>query len=474
LTRRCVIPSARFSSTPTAIDSNNFGDVKLSTEAKEGTKFPYFFFFSILLIFIHFFISALKAPRDVDEADVVIVGGGPSGMCAAIRIKQLCAQARQYGVLISLFRPPCVSSALPDAPVCFVAEPDALRVVVLEKAAEVGNHILSGAVVDPRVSDRAAARLEGAERAASRARHARRLLLAHREARAAAAGRAVAEQPRQLHRLAGEVVRWLGQQAEALGVEVFPGFAASELLRDAKSGAVVGVATGDSGISKTGDVKATFARGMELRARATLLAEGCRGSLTLQAEKAFDLGARACSRRRTASASRRCGACVPRCTSRAPSCTPTGWPGALGDYSRLVHVPLGGQPGADRLRRRPRLHQSAPQSVPRVSEVQAPPAHFVGARGRRVRRVRRARAQRGRLPVDSDDALSGRRHRRLRRRLPRPAQDQGLAQRHEDWHAGGRGDRRAPARRRGGRPREAGRSSTTTAPRSRIRRCGAS
>ena len=85
----------------------------------------------------------------------------------------------------------------------------------------------------------------------------------------------------------GNVVRWLGQQAEALGVEIYPGFAAAELLEE--DGRIVGIATGDMGIGKDGEPTGNFQRGMELRARYTLFAEGCRGSLTKQLMQRFDL-----------------------------------------------------------------------------------------------------------------------------------------------------------------------------------------
>ena len=75
-------------------------------------------------------------------------------------------------------------------------------------------------------------------------------------------------------------MRWLGEQAEELGVEIYPGFAASEVLYDEETGGVVGIATGDAGISKTGEIKDSFERGIELRARQTLFSEGCRGFLS--------------------------------------------------------------------------------------------------------------------------------------------------------------------------------------------------
>ncbi|HVB67572.1 MAG TPA: electron transfer flavoprotein-ubiquinone oxidoreductase [Acetobacteraceae bacterium] len=189
------------------------------------------------------------------EFDALIVGAGPAGLACAIRLKQLA----------------------PDAAVC-----------VVEKGGEVGAHILSGAVVEPRalaelIPDWQA---QGAP-LNTPARDDRFLFLT-----ATRAWRLPT--PPQMHNAGnyivslGDVVRWLGQQAEALGVEIYPGFAATELLTE--DGRVVGVATGDMGIGKDGTPTGTFQRGMELRAPYTLLAEGCRGSLSKQAIARFALG----------------------------------------------------------------------------------------------------------------------------------------------------------------------------------------
>ncbi|MEP2743247.1 MAG: electron transfer flavoprotein-ubiquinone oxidoreductase [Bauldia litoralis] len=190
--------------------------------------------------------------------DVVIVGAGPAGLAAAIRLKQ----------------------AAPD-----------LSVVVLEKGSEVGAHILSGAVIDPVGLDS--------------------LLPDWREGDSPVAQPVTADRflwlgPAGALRLPnwlmpplmsnhgnfiaslGDLCRWLADKAEALGVEVFPGFAATELLTD-DAGAIVGVATGDMGIGKDGEAKAGFQRGMELRAKYTLVAEGARGSLTKQLVARFGL-----------------------------------------------------------------------------------------------------------------------------------------------------------------------------------------
>jgi len=200
--------------------------------------------------------------RDSMEFDVLIVGGGPAGLGAAIRLKQLAAEKGSE-----------------------------LGVCVIEKGSEIGAHTLSGAVMDPRALNELIPdwKAKGAP-LETEVTGDEVLFLTATKAYSTPAWAIPPGMKNHGNYIVslGNVVKWLGQQAEALGVEIYPGFAAAEILYD-DAGAVRGVATGNMGVGRDGEPTENFQPGMELLAKYTLFAEGARGHLGRQLTARFAL-----------------------------------------------------------------------------------------------------------------------------------------------------------------------------------------
>ena len=201
--------------------------------------------------------AADRPAREAMEFDVVIVGAGPAGLAAAIRLKQLAPNT---------------------------------SVVVVEKGSEVGAHILSGAVIDPIGLDQLLPEWRNEDAPVRTPVTSDRFYVLGSSGAVRIPNMLMPPLMSNHGNFIvslGEVCRYLGQKAEALGVEIYPGFAAAEVLFE--NGAVAGIATGDMGIGKGGENKASFTRGMELRAKYTLLAEGARGNLSKMLIERFAL-----------------------------------------------------------------------------------------------------------------------------------------------------------------------------------------
>src|SRR5215211_1259790 len=202
-------------------------------------------------------------PREAMDFDAVIVGAGPAGLATAIRLKQ---RATEQGGDVS--------------------------VVVVEKGSEIGAYILSGAVIDPIGLDRLLPEWREDPDRPLKTEVAKDEFLFLGPAGGMRLPTITLPKLMDNHGnfvgSLGNVCRYLGRQAEALGVEIYPGFPAAEVLTG-DNGEAVGVATGDMGVGKNGEPKGEFTRGMELLAKYTILAEGARGSLTKQTIERYAL-----------------------------------------------------------------------------------------------------------------------------------------------------------------------------------------
>ena len=350
------------------------------------------------------------APREAMEFDVVVVGAGPAGLAAAIRLKQLATAAGKE-----------------------------VSVVVLEKGSEVGAHILSGAVIDPNGLNALIPDWQAKGAPLDDAGHrgplpylwpagALRLPNFLMPPLMSNHGNYIVS--------LGQLVRWLGEQATELGVEIYPGFAAAEVLYD-EDGAVAGVATGDMGVGRDGKPKETSCAAWSCAASTRSFAEGARGSLAKQLIEHVQA-------RRDGREPQKYGIGIKELWEVAPDKHQPGLVQHIvrlaarqSHRRRLVPLPLRRQPGVGRLRAAPQLREPLPRRRSRSSSASRRIPRSATFRGRQAHRLRRARDHRGRLAIDAEARVSGRRAARLRGRLHERAAHQGQPQRHAVRHRGG-------------------------------------
>ena len=284
--------------------------------------------------------------RESMQYDVVIVGAGPAGLAAAIRLKQLAAERSLE-----------------------------ISVCVLEKGSEVGAHILSGAVMDPRSLNELIPDWQqlGAPLNAP-VTEDRFLFLTERASYQVPDfmlpgcfknhGNYVVS--------LGNVCRWLGQQAEALGVEIFAGFAAAQVLYS-DTGVVKGVITGDVGINREGEPTDAYQPGMELHGKYTVFAEGCRGNLGKELQERYRLR-EGVDPQVYGIGLKELWEIRPEQHQKGLVMHTAGWPLAERYLRRLVLLSHGRQPRLRRIRGRARLYESLPESLRRIPALQDAPA----------------------------------------------------------------------------------------------------
>ena len=346
-------------------------------------------------------------PRESMEFDVVIVGAGPSGLSAAIKLKQLNAD---------------------------------LNIVVVEKGSEVGAHILSGMVMDPIALDKLVADWREDSDCPLKTQVKDDHFYWMTGSGAIRLPNFMMPPLMSNHHCyigsLGQVCRWLARKAEALGVEIYPGFAAAEVLYDDKGG-VRGIATGDMGIAKDGTHKDSFTRGMELLGKYTLFAEGARGSLTKQLIAKYSLDANS-QPSKFGIGLKEVWQIDPTRHKKGLIQHSFGWPlgTKTGGGSFLYHyddnlVAVG-------FVRASQLRRSISVAVRRIPALQDPSRDQAGVRRRQASRLWRARHHRRRLSVGAAPDLCRWRADRLRGGLRQRAAHQGRAQCDRQRHAGGR------------------------------------